>query len=451
MNILDKFRGEPRPQQRFVAERLAETWDKYDVHVLRLPVGAGKSRLAAAIGETAGPAMICTKDNMLVDQYERDFPDYAYLHRRDRYDSAADQGEAFRRARLGFHGKGEGSPVSVGNYYTWLATRQNNFWFKPRTTIVDEAHTLIPYLEDLGTVKVWREQNGYPDGLGGVEEYVGYLKENTKSSLRKRLNSILKDSDMYVAEQTEAPLRGRVQEVLKFRPWLVRPAQRYMFPWFVKKIVLMSATINEYDIYSMGLNTRKVNYIETDSPIDPFRRPVVRKYVGPLHYSNQAEMMPKVASALTSLLNEFKQPGMIHATYGFAQELRKHLDHPRLLWHTRANKDRVYQQFLEEGKEEGWVLVGSGLYEGIDLAEDLGRWQVICQVPYPSLQDAVWHHKFSHFQELYNWQAVQAMEQASGRICRGPNDVGATFVLDSRFDNMLQLNMFSSSFMEALV
>jgi len=78
-------------------------------------------------------------------------------------------------------------------------------------------------------------------------------------------------------------------------------------------------------------------------------------------------------------------------------------------------------------------MVASGMYEGVDLAQDLGRWQLICQVPYPSLADALTVAKSRINPNGYKRRAIRQLEQASGRISRGPDDFGATVILDEQF------------------
>lgn len=78
-------------------------------------------------------------------------------------------------------------------------------------------------------------------------------------------------------------------------------------------------------------------------------------------------------------------------------------------------------------------MVGSGMYEGLDLAGDSGRWQVITKVPYPSLEDPVTRYLMEQDEEYYHWETIKQLLQASGRICRKLDDYGVTYVVDSSF------------------
>ena len=66
MTILQHFTGTPRRQQSEALTALEKDWERYDVFVLRLPVGAGKSRVAHAIASWQGEGTILTPTNALV-------------------------------------------------------------------------------------------------------------------------------------------------------------------------------------------------------------------------------------------------------------------------------------------------------------------------------------------------------------------------------------------------
>jgi Rad3-related DNA helicase len=71
--------------------------------------------------------------------------------------------------------------------------------------------------------------------------------------------------------------------------------------------------------------------------------------------------------------------------------------------------------------------------EGIDLAYDTARWQVITQVPFLSLADSAIAAKAKRQPEWYAWEAVKTMIQMIGRVCRAPDDYGRTDIIDAQF------------------
>ena len=97
----------------------------------------------------------------------------------------------------------------------------------------------------------------------------------------------------------------------------------------------------------------------------------------------------------------------------------------------------VYRKFRESRPEDGAVLVACGMYEGVDLAEDAGRFQVIAKVPWPSLADRAIRYRSDTDPEWYIWNTLKDVIQACGRICRGPTDWGDTIILDGSMDRLL--------------
>lgn len=108
------------------------------------------------------------------------------------------------------------------------------------------------------------------------------------------------------------------------------------------------------------------------------------------------------------------------------------------MFHERYDKREVYQRFRDSPPEEGQVLVACGMYEGIDLPEDLGRFQVIAKIPWPNLGNNAVRYQADRDSEWYLWEAAKITIQAAGRICRTPQDYGETFILDSSFQRLVR-------------
>ena len=93
-----------------------------------------------------------------------------------------------------------------------------------------------------------------------------------------------------------------------------------------------------------------------------------------------------------------------------------------------------------------------GLTEGLDVKDELGRWQIILKLPFLNLSDVAVAAKLQLRPKWYQWQCVKDIEQAVGRICRTPTDYGETIIIDSAFGNLFRNSgdLFSASFKEAL-
>jgi Rad3-related DNA helicase len=146
--------------------------------------------------------------------------------------------------------------------------------------------------------------------------------------------------------------------------------------------------------------------------------------------------------------------GLIHATYGISAMLKAtHLgSHPRLIFHTNKDKKGRFKQW--QNTEDG-VLVGCGMTEGINLKNDMGRWQLITKVLWPHLGHPVVIAKRwgENGENWYNWQAAKDVIQSYGRICRWPKDFGETRIVDSSFINLYNRHrgLFPNWFKEAVL
>jgi hypothetical protein len=419
------------------------------------------SRCIHALAKWAGQAAILTPTNILLDQYERDFKDIAYLRRKELYPCCKLIGKhnckqklpeckdcLYQRARQ----EAKTASILAMNYYMYLSLRKHQN-YRCRTLIVDEAQNLIPMLTDLSSVNIWKHLHKYPNNLyseGDILEWLQKSGLDNKKEWKDVMVSLLSEEPSYRFERTYAYYRGTEHEVIKAKPISVKHYKPILWPGFVRKIVLMSATISHKDIEELGLDRKRVKYISTDSPIPPSSRPVIYTPVGSMAYKNQEETIPLLAEFINNVLAEFHSKGVIHCTYQTAYRLRSLLDNPRLIWHARDNKRDKYREFVES--TNGEVLVASGLYEGCDFANDIGRWQIVTKVPYLSLKDMAVSMKMKQDPEWYQWEAIKTILQASGRVCRHPADYGITFIVDKNFGMLYRKNeqFFPRWFREAL-
>lgn len=451
-NILTHFTGTPRQEQRDVLLELEASWNYYEVFVLRMPVGSGKSRvahcLASWLGARArGPAAtILTPTNVLVRQYLDDWPTLPSLARADTY---RDQ-RAYASARATCLA----APTKILNYYAYLAHRA----YSP-TVIVDEAHNLVPFLQDKEAVKVWLHLDDVPDWVRSTDELAAVAARSGGKRMAALRRKLSQHPDTYVVERANEPYRGHDRDVIKLLPLTPRNNRPILWPPYrVKKLVFMSATFHAEDLYDLGLEGRRVKIIDCASPIPAANRPVVYAPVGSMGMGGRAATLPRMLDAIERLLATNPERGLIHATYGLAAQLRASRlgNHPRLVWHNRASKERVFRQWLAgrdvPAADGSPVLVGSGFTEGIDLAHDRARWQAITKLMYPDRSETAVAAKAAQRPDWYAWMAARDLQQAVGRVSRGADDFGRTYILTSEFGNLYSSHrdMFVPSFHEAL-
>lgn len=463
----------PRPVQAEVLQLIEKEWENYDVFCLVVPVAGGKTALARTLQQWTGNASCITPSNLLVNQFLEEFPATPTLHRLDSYwcgewlqSCAATRG---RRKKFcsGCTCSGDLSTAKyrrgpgIYNYYTYMAHRLYR-----KTLVIDEAHGVINTIQDRLAQIVWRHDYRWPSQFNKPEQILDWiLKQPARIQAHKKilqLKQALTDVvPSHVIQFTEEAFNGKgtlrgepeMRACIKLYPVDVREAPPMLWPTEVEKIIMMSATIGPVDIEALGLASRRVLYIQSGSPIPVERRPIQLLDVVDLNHQNLEDSVPAIAAELANIAAyHSSEKGIIHATYRMAELLRGKLD-SRFMFHTQLNKRERYEAFRLSPPSEGRILVACGMFEGIDLPEDLGRWQVIIKCPWKSLGDAAIKYKAEKDPDWYNWETLKDLIQASGRICRTPTDYGTTYILDSSVHRLLEQSshLLPKWFEEAIV
>jgi Rad3-related DNA helicase len=99
------------------------------------------------------------------------------------------------------------------------------------------------------------------------------------------------------------------------------------------------------------------------------------------------------------------------------------------------------------------VLISPSLHQGVDLKDDLSRFQIIVKVPYPDLTDRKVAALKQRNPSWYMWVTILRLVQSYGRSVRSKEDFAATYILDSSFDYVRRNSgdMFPPWFTEAIV
>lgn len=460
MDLLSHFPYEsPREIQARALQVLGESWEKYDVFVLSAPTAFGKTAVAETLMRALRSVSVITPTNLLVDQFRAEFPATPSLSRLDSYRCEEWQSPCSSvRGRLKSFCKG--CPAAkdmatakyrrgpgVYNYHIYLAHK-----IYRDVLVVDEAHNLIPQIQERNSVRIWQHDAKYPHNMFRPDQMLAWVHGLSAATRRKPKIQMLEAAltsarpEHVVSRRKEefngkGTVRGEPEErdCLRLIPVDVSTAPPLFWPSEVSKIVLLSATINRKDIEALGLNRKRVLYINCESPIPAERRPIVAEPVVAVTRGNMDQAADELSAYIEWLASHHHgEKGVIHATYQLSGLLSQRLSGSRYIFHSRENKREQYLAFRDSPPEEGRILVACGMYEGIDLPDDLGRWQVIAKVPWPSLGDPAVKYRSEQDPEWYLWETWRIVMQACGRICRTPSDFGSSFLPDSSFSRLLR-------------
>jgi ATP-dependent DNA helicase DinG len=213
---------------------------------------------------------------------------------------------------------------------------------------------------------------------------------------------------------------------------------------------MMSATILDKDAFctSIGLAPEEVKFIQVPSDFPLQNRPIYPLNTAYLNSNSlqQQEIQVKIATAIDNLMILHRNDkGIIHTTsykqLDFIKENISHTNKCRLLETPRVKKiqrDEVIAEHRNSAKPT--VLISPSLYTGLDLKDDLSRFQIITKVPYPDISDRWINEKRKMSGQWYNWQTALKLVQGYGRSIRSKEDWAITYVLDSGFENFVRKN-----------
>lgn len=465
----------PRPGQVDTLLAVQRAWDSTDVFVVEAPVGSGKSLIALTISTWASKrklrSLVVVPNNVLLEQYLAGNSRLPTLRAKDSYTCAEGSVPGARVSCKEYSGKQghcckgcpyvlanrriRALPYGVVNTWTYMAHK-----LYPDVLCMDEAHTALAMLRDMAAKKFWKHQYNWPDKVKDYKSLLAWVVLKKEELAKRRIADAKLDllhadltsgSHKYLVEKGTDLWHGDEREVIRLLPIDTSTQPPVLWPpGRVKKLVLLSATIGPKDIEQLGLAKRRVTWISTPSPIPSAQRPVRREKQFNLAFSAGGADLDALAEYIKGLCLRHKgERGVIHATYALMQQLEPRLSglHPRLMVHTRDNKKQVYADFL--AREDDAVLLCAGLYEGIDLPGDLGRWQVVVKCPWPNMTEPAWKHIAQTEPDRYAWETLRVVIQGCGRVCRGPTDYGVTYLTDRSFDRIPE-ELLPMTFRESL-
>ncbi len=456
-----------RPTQSAALEVIAQMFkENIRFNIIEAPTGTGKSALAitaaryAAMiddGEYEPGAYILTPYNNLADQLISGFRHLgvAALRGRKHYDAKC--GGEYEKARRDF----AQSEVGVTNYAYFIKAGHLP---DRQALILDEAHSLERILLDSAGFKITRnhcraieieappqlgerERDQMVDWVAGV--FLPALREQARrhrdlaaqlnwEDLAERVTSFVDSDDRrnWFVWTDAGDLNARPLSV-------VSQAQRLFSR--ARFVLIQSATIFDFATFKriLGISEEALVFsASSDFPLE--NRPIISRPVGNMAAKTVNETMPGLCTEVERIVNEFPQSkGVIHSqSYSINQLVSRHLAAKfgnRIITHGQNSRDRELAIRLHCSSDDPSVLVSPSLTEGVDLKDDLARFQIVCKLPYPRL-DAYTRARCARDRGWYELQTAWALAQMIGRAVRSETDSAVTFVLDSQFEKFVARN-----------
>jgi len=256
---------------------------------------------------------------------------------------------------------------------------------------------------------------------------------------------------MNVAYPQEGNRRGARK--FEFKPVDVAPYSQKTFLKNGARILMMSATVVDHEVFckSIGLVPEEVAYLRIGSPFPVENRPIHLLPVGSMGKDSIDKTLPIMAEAVKMILDKHpKEKGVIHSVnYKVAKYLQENIRTNRFLTHESGNRDEVLRKHLT--CEEPTVLLSPSMMEGVDLADDASRFQILCKVPFPYLGDLVIKKRMEKNKMWYPYTTAKSVIQAFGRSIRNESDHAISYILDSDWDRFYSRNihMFPQEFRDS--
>ena len=224
----------------------------------------------------------------------------------------------------------------------------------------------------------------------GDELAVDAIKDTER--LTRTINSILANPKNWIISDIKKD-NYKVEKV-ELKPLDISPYCKAVFEKGSKTLI-MSATIlnNKAFCKSIGLDLDDVKFIQVESDFPIEHRAIYPLNIAYLNYSNlqSIDIMSKISRAVDNLMSTHKNDkGIIHTTsyeqLNFIKEnLSKENARRLLITDPEIQRDEIISQHTSTPKPT--VLISPSLHTGLDLKDDLSRFQIITKVPYPNKSD----------------------------------------------------------------
>ncbi len=374
---------------------------------------------------------------------------------------------------------------SVWNYYSYFQVVKHNQgpygdYLRDRViSVFDESHSMEDQIMRFVGIRVCRGHAGEcgirvePRRLSDTDSVAALLDDMARPYARKamevreseafrrrpdygavsrldRMHEAFADARFEVSSDpgnfiiNEAAYDGGRFESVEIRPLDI---SRYVERFIVTPYqIFMSATVDKESFcQNTGIQPDEVALVETPrSPFPPENRRVEFVNAAKLSHRSPRGVEGIVWEKIDQILSRHgDQRGLIltssvarcvdiseNVSPGNRERVR--------ICHATNPGGRTQRDIIREHAEsDNGVLVSSSLWQGVDLKDDLSRFQVIAKAPFPNPTERWVAAKMSRYPLWYRSQVVTKILQGLGRSVRGRRDWAVTYVLDSAVEPLL--------------
>ena len=217
---------------------------------------------------------------------------------------------------------------------------------------------------------------------------------------------------------------------ITFMPLKVNNLSNHLFK-YADKVILMSATIIDPTNFCKTLGIDKFKYVEAESTFNAENSPIYCNTKVKLNYHNLKRNLPKIIKQVEGICEYHKNDkGIIHTHNNtITSFFLKQLTNQRfLIREPGIRNEEILEQHL--ASDEPTVLISPSMSHGVDLKDDLARFQIIVKAPYLPTKDKRIDRLMN---SDFNWYANKmlcSVIQSCGRGVRSKKDYCTTYILD---------------------
>lgn len=360
------------------------------------------------------------------------------------------------------------SNMCLMNFASFLHQTSFTRQFTPRNLmIIDEGHNIETQLMNFVSLSLTDtsfsgitlpEYNDPDEYAAWIDGY--HIRDILVSNLnRARAREDTKDMDEI--EATIRKLDHFMEEMSQedHDPWIVefdkkKGSNRATFkPVFIKKyahnmlfdyadhILIMSATILDVNVMarSLGINKKDISAKRVASRFPSEKHPIYFKPAVKVTGGKRA--MDRWGGPLTKAVNDIcakypEQRGIIHTHNFYIAEMliercKKSISKRLLFQKDFKNKTHMLEFHAAQNNT---ILIAPAMHEGIDLKDELSRFQIICKVPFPNhYEDKQLAARMEVDPTFYQWITALKLVQSVGRSVRSDEDWADTYIIDESF------------------
>ena len=217
---------------------------------------------------------------------------------------------------------------------------------------------------------------------------------------------------------------------ITFKPLKVDKLAQNLFD-HGKRIILLSATIIDHANFCKTLGINRYKYIEVESSFDAKNAPIYVNTKVKLSHGNLKQNLPKIKKQIEEICNLHKdEKGLIHThTNTITSYLQSTMYSKRYLYREPgvSNENILNDHLLSPNPT---VLISPSMSYGVDLKDDLARFQIIIKAPYLPLNDKRVEKMMKIDKDWYINKMLSSLVQSCGRGVRSPSDHCVTYILD---------------------